>query len=559
MKNLFFIALILLIGCSSSRKTPCFISLKPVGEKRFKIEKNQKSFYYLTSLQKNASKNYLVTVDNDKGTIYKYDFESRQLVSTYTPTQCANFQDIFGKRKRKYLISEMNYINDDSIFLRFHLLYFNFKEKADSTFMLIDSRGNVKNIDSYKNVPILATENKNIDVDTCLYFAYPSDYNNYVSSQKIYLRPMERWGAPTIGDSVFKLKPTTIGGHMDLKYPEGKYISHKVYYPDIEIGHYYPKTFAEPLPILIDKCRVLYAWGYTSKVIIYDFIKHKIIKESKIGSNLIDSIPSSATRFREADNWKLPKYGRVYYDSIHHHYYRIIRHAPLEGASSREINHPQYTFTVCDTNFNVVGEGILPLELGKEGKFIPIFVSNGVYFWNREKSEQLEDSTVFTFYQIEFLKDSKQDKLKKEILSQRTMLRADIKEEGLLNYLHKELKIGAEKQALLLIPLEHSCATCVENVGKYIQENIVYIQSKGIKVVLISSNSSNARAYIEKYNTDENKDFFVIDDKNKILNYLTPWVNPRWLVVTGDKVIEDIIFNPSEIPLLEKSVNYYKK
>ena len=556
---LIIVTLCLLLGCSTHKNMGNYIELKPIEEKYFSIEPNQNSFYYLTSVRKENDSLILIAVDNQKSTIYKYNFDSGRLMSTYTPTECDSFKSIFGKKKRKYHISEIDYVNSDSIFLRFHFLYFNGKEKADSTFMLTDWKGNVKNIYSYKNIPIVATENGKMDEDTCLYFAYPSDCRNYLSKSKIYLRPLQRWGAVTIGDSIFVKKSVTIGGHLDLSYPKGKYIPHKVYYPDAMIGHFYPQSFAEPLPIFVRNNTILYAWGYTPKVITYDFAKHNATKKGNIGSYIFDTIPYSHTKSNDHNDWKWAKYGRVFYDSLHHNFFRIIKQAPREGAKSQEFNYPQYTFTVCDTNFNVLGEGLLPSEIGKNGYIIPIFSDKGIYFWNREKTEKYKDTAIFTLYQMTFLKDADNKKLIAAIKTEREKLTKGNIDEGIINYLYKEIKITGKREGLILIPIENSCSACISKIAKYIKDNKAYLEKKEIKIILIGNNNALIESFMQLSEQKKENNIILIDDKNKILNYLSIWVNPRWIVIDGQKIVEDKILNPGEIPLIENFVKNFKK
>lgn len=500
----------------------------------------------------------LSLLDFTNNRLVKYDFSKRTLksVSNLVPV---SFATEFRKPAKVHVLFAQP-LAGDSFVLALNPVYLNLGVKMNDFAMIYNSKTNQASYFTSENYPGPTVQNP--------FFPRYNSLTPRFSRTNMIDRKRNRWilnFGPWIGvvpgDSLFEAQNYEMAGYYDLNDPDKPLTMLPIHAPKHTGDGYYPKDFAKLKAAVTHDHKYLFGFPYLNQCYLYNPDNGKVDTVA-LGSSIVESIPASRVPYENKPNaaypkaypWddlSLPQYSMIYYDEYRYRYYRLLRHP--SGSSGAA-----YTLVIADTNFQVIGETLLPEELTPPFERFSVFCApDGVYFWNPAKTSAYANSYVFTRLNFKPTSKPAARELRKALAARAEANKPAGK--GLADYLSQKHKLEPQNDALLLVPVDNSCASCEDNVLKYFADSVFAAGNDGPRLVLIAANPSEIENALHKHGLEPYRDRILTDPKRQFLRYAEDWINPRWLVFKDGAQTEDVILNPDQIPGLPDRVRQWRK
>ncbi len=424
---------------------------------------------------------------------------------------------IISKMELPERIDIAQFRNSDSLFV----LLLQEDYSYDSCLYLFDINGKVKKVYSFYNDSNFRAFFKPGNKDSSLYttnidYLYSKNDNFYFSVSKLYF--------DLINDSSFNAVKTPIVGHFNIK-SEKFYFDSIFQYPDLKPNQLLSKGYLFP-PMQIVKDKLLVGFFYTPDVYIYS-IKTKSLEQKELKSLFLDSIKYSGTSPYELENF----YGYFYYDKYKEMLYRYVY--PVENIQ---------TLQMFDTNFNIIGESILPKDMRRL-----LITEDGYYSVNLKKTFSSEDKIIIDKYEISVIdvnKDSfiisnnflqSKDTIDEtcEVITQKNDIQ---KVNDLNNYLLQ--KINENSFAAMIVPVFRSCHNCVDMLLTNYGVNLKSFSENHVYLIAVGENVAGIKDKLNEFGISTLTPTVIIDTNTEV--YENTFYNPslEHLVITKNNKVE---------------------
>ncbi len=528
MKQNFIIFIILLLTSCVQKKISNIVVFEHIEDYKIPLTKKGKSLPYAVDFHEFDTAKIL-SVYYNYPEIVSYNLETEKIIERIS----INY---FSFTK----LLAFNYHNSDSIFLIFNAAY-NKNYSHDSTILMINSSGEIKDNISLKGAPVWCSENPVFKRDSVAFTTlFLNDF--FYKKDKLFFHLLN-YTSKEPGDVGFLKNKFPLGGHIDIK--DKKFTEHDISYPYFEDNRYYQNA-THPYTCFTHNNTIIYAFRHTGNLIEYDFENRKRTMHY-VKSSLVDSIKPDTIIL---DNNYGAVYQQLYYNSYEQKYIRIVKLQVDKKASPYLKNHPKFSLMLLDTNFNVLGECIFP-----EGfSFFPmLFTKEGIIIRNIEKNTK--DSIVFSLFKLNTIKGTKKQLLKHVNFQPKNIP----KETGIEAYLEKKHYLNKEKMVVILLPINRSCLPCVNYVCKYYSDSINILKENNVFLILNSSNKESISLLLEENNISENLPNLLFDENNDYLNYIEGFFNPKVIFVKNNEIVEEKIYEPNDLYFLHDEISDFIK
>ncbi len=481
-----------------------------------------KSGFAITSYHKTASAESL-WLSTNKGNLFGYDLKTGKEIGKITLNDAK--------------LMSFNYKSEDSIFV-FYNAGHNPEYRHDSVLLRINAKGDILQDYSFKATPALCCERE---------MNRATQYYSYLRFQEVKVEDNNLFVLFGKLNSANNTNNAPISGHFDIT--TGQYYEHKgVDYPFYEAKHY-PNSYSSVHIELTPEGNALYGFAYTPSILEYD-LKLKTTILHPVQSVLADTVYPAKQEVKNEFNFAQPKYSHLYYDKY-------------KGQILRFVQQPEklygkffYTVVLMDNKFRTVAEGFFPELLSPSDCF---FTEKYLISYNHKKTVLSKNKLIFSVYRIK-LEGSTPKVLK------RKLKKHEIKKEGGGDYIDfiKEYKYNTSPNnnfAIVAIPYDRSCPTCVAETFKFFGINKEAMKGLGMSL-LVSGQRQEQILY-------EMKEAEILPDSNVIFldladNYMKyhhkkfDIYNPRLTIVKNGKIVHDKVYNPSEMIKMQEKMRDFR-
>ena len=398
------------------------------------------------------------------------------------------------------MLFNFHYINNDSIILQYDRNYY---DSFDSSIMLINDKGKIKQIYSLKNSGAFCSENPEMYNNDNAVYLTPNFYEQLVYKDgKIFLN-FERKGC--VGDPAYEGIPFT--GYINMK--ENKYYPIKIEYPDIiyDGKHLFPPHDKRIFSLLAPDGDILYAFKYTPTILKYNTETGEI-KKVQIKSTVFDTVYSfsSEKNFPKGLDFQMPypEYFLIKYDKKNNRYTRSIVLPAGYGKF-------KFISVIADTAFNFIAEGLLPK-----------------HSMSADYNNNYKDGT------------------NKEIIKQiKLMYSREIINKPLTDYVKTFGKINEKNYTAIFSWIDGSCESSIDGLLKYYELNEFFFIKNNTFLFLISTDKNYVDKLLKQHKLTNyiNRNIFI-DTLYKFGSYTNYEIlnSPRVIKVRKNKILTDTIF-----------------
>ena len=317
-------------------------------------------------------------------------------------------------------------------------------------------------------------------------------------------------------------------------------------------GYFWSYDYQRPRGVWVDD--YLYTF-FGSEPILHQYnSKTEEIKKIEIPFSTIDPIVPYPDGAKDVnyDPYK-SQYWDLFYLPAKKHFIWTARVACDSNDSplASDIMNFVYSFVVFDTDFNKLGEGIMPEGFGwnitpyKEG------------FLLLKRGSENREYTYFTYS----ISEGKANFLTELINARRARMNEKVKRlpenEAFLQYF-KELigEKAASHQKFIIIP-DASCPSCVPLYANILGTYTRKLNEKSIATILVNNIDKDNKKFLELINTAQknsplpviNESIPIYEDSKRLYqNYFDLWINLRYVEFDAQgKIIYNKIINPGDI------------
>jgi hypothetical protein len=434
----------------------------------------------------------------------------------------------------------------DSVFLFFNAGY-RPNYNHDSTLIMINRQGEIKDSYSFDGAPVKQANAKQIDHPDVLpieagKIKYPKNiliYTGYgfdkllYQNKKLFVK-FNSCCNPRY-DSILDEHFVPAGGHIQIE--ENKFYAHGVRLPSFKAG---TKTYSDDYKAfgnmaLDQNGNPVYAYQHTPNLFRY-ILDDNTVERHVMRSVLIDTIkpvekPNENQKFVEGS------YSQFYYNKYDGNYYRSF-YLPIQQDLPPALKNIRRSgIIISDSTFTKLGEGLMPqTHVATQAIFTP----EGVWFI---KKDAANDSLIYTRFSFEFKKMSKEDFI-------RSVRKFDyddvpVAQEDIEQYAKEFLDPQTDKFGMVLVPAS-SCPICVLWVLDYYKENESLFVERGVHLIL-AGNKSIQNQYLMQTQIDTSSSNLHFDTEEIHLNYIEKFINPRFSFFKEGELTFDTIYNPTSL------------
>ena len=531
IKNI-LIFVILLFITSCTQKQLSIVVFEHVKDYELDLTKQGKNIPYIVQIRELDTATILHVYYNYPE-IVSYDLKTEKIIEKIDINFFENQQ-----------LLSFKYHNKDSIFL-----FFNAAENSgynhDSTILMINNKGDINKSYSFEGAPVWCSENPRYPRDSV---AYASQLFRILSfyKGKIFV-PLKKYTRQGTGDSLFFVNTFPLGGHIDIK--QDTFISHHLFeIPFYKIGNYYPKAIGIQMIEISNNGNILYYFTHTDVILEYN-LKNKTVISHRAKSFFVDSI---SPKNKPTENYSDGYYSFMRYNPYRKQYVRTVILPTPEHASNYQKNVPKFSLMLLDTNFNVLAEGIYPENVGARN-----FMKDGVLSYNRKATMENNDGKIiFSLYKLNVTESTDAELLKQMNETPDDMPKAT----GILSYLKTVHNFKqSSKSAVILVPIDRSCLSCMNYVCKYYADSLSFFQDNNIFLILSANNPERINLLRKETGIQDNSENLFIDDKNEYLKYIELYTNPKLIFIENNKIVLDSVYNPTALYFLDEDIKTFIK
>ena len=469
-----------------------------------KIKRSFVKYYY-------DENNDIITIfkipveDNYYKSIYKIDYSAKtgKIIAIDTLT----YPTIFHYTPYTYKI-----IGENRILYEFQSVVKDNKFVYDSSIVVADFDGNIKKIYELIGSDLPSSSNTlSIDRDIS-----PRIMDNIYlplcikdSLLFVFFQPNGNY----LGEYSQKLVP--IAGYLNLN--TGEYKKLNVFYPDINFGYEFQNRMEGEFSVIFaHNGDLLFSFKYTPNVILCNY-KTGETKKIIINDPIIDSVykfenkedvPTVITNLPFPQNWT------IVYDKYRHLYYRVTW-LPVGEYNGKSI------LTVLDTNFNVVGQQIIPFQFLITPLKDKILL--GGYFVKFNYTDGTNTQLI--------------DELKKYEIKPNTSITVE-------KYFKKR-KIKIKNDTVMVLWHDAMCNGISEGMIDFYIKNKKALKPKNQKLLVVTQNPQ----VIEYVKSQDTKNIFI-DSTDAISNCVNSPHRanmPVFMFFRNKKLVKDTVYNISSV------------
>ena len=363
------------------------------------------------------------------------------------------------------------------------------------------------------------------------------------------------------GDSVFEQGTFRLVGTFDLTQPNLAIRFLPLQNPRVPTTRYFPKSFTSPSVCIGSNGSWVFSYAYSDQVFLYH-PEAAALDTYSMPSSLIDTVrplakptSSSAPANYPMDDLSLPAHKLILYDPYRYQYIKLCRIPMGPYGGSNQL--PAYSLILADTAFRVIGEALLPDELVPPYDRFALFPApDGLYCWNPARTSAYDDRYVFTRLDFKPTRKPAAKTLRRHLAQQAAASKPQGR--GLPDYLRRNHQLTLENEAVLLVPVDNSCASCKDFVLRYYADSVLATGATGPRLLLLAADATAIEQAIATHGLAPYRERILTDPRRLALRYVPEWINPRWVVVRGGQLATDAVLNPTEIYTLPNRVRRWR-
>ncbi len=464
--------------------------------------------------------------------IYVYNLDTKKL------------EQSIPLKKGKPLLS-FNVQSKDSIFVLYNSGYY--LEYTDSILQLIDEDGDIRRVYGFDNKSFKSIDNEVDKKD--MYTVHTIFHRMPYKNGKLYFL-ISKYYSYQLGDSLGRAAKIPPAGYINTKTGELNFINFPFFFPPK--GYYYPQAYSHYFISLAHNGNPLLLAKYSNLIMEYNVQQNKLNKHY-LKSFIVDTI----TPEKDKSKCGQLKFRRNQ-GSLRQLFYDKYRNIYIRPVLLPQKQYDNYTLVIADTNFNKLGEGVLPQKL------VPstiLFSKKNILFWNLTETYKNAGKLVFTQVTIEKDELNKQNlidslNLKIKDSSTCTYNKGNVTNNSISKFLKKYLK--EKTYAILIVPYMYSCPSCKKYAVLYYSLNKERFFKNNVFLMFDSENVPVLKSYLISFNLNINRKYVLTDTLGIYKNYLKDDIfNPRVVVVCENEVVYDKTYYPKELKKMDSVLNEF--
>ncbi len=436
----------------------------------------------------------------------------------------------------KHQVWSINYHNKDSIFVVYNAAQSE-NYNHSGTIVMINSLGELRKSFSLAGLPVKCNECGSINTNNLEYIANIYGELPYFKS-KLYIQ-LQSWNFK-LGDTLYGNNKHPVSASLDLTKNSAEI--HPIYIAN-KTGCFYPKR-SKVISNCVNKYgNLIVGFNTSSRIQEFNPISNTTTSH-QIKSVFGDTIYPQNQIIKTQDDYSQISFQELYYNKYQNSYLRISRLALPLKVSLKEKRDPDYGITMLDSNFNILGECVLPKGLSPTCYFSKV----GVSFWNKEESKK-NNSICFNTYSINFQKSNHLDILKD--IRKRDTIQYEL---GIYAYIKNNFKTPAGKFITVFLPIKQSCKPCIDHITQYVVEKQ---KNMSLYFILASDSKSDILDYIKQYNIQINNKLWI-DDNLKYIKYFENTIfNGFVTFIENNNVIMEIPIIPGNLEKIKLEISKF--
>lgn len=518
--------LMVLVSCTSPKNQPLLIfeGSKSVSLHNVKGVSAFPSYYYT-----DGDSTVLTLSADGEHKIVRYHLESGKVLS-----------EIPLSLFEHYNTMAINDRGRDSLFIIFNASSISQYHFHDSVFVMIDYEGNLKEIFSFRDVPV------------------PASYNTFNSYNDRVFAPTAFQPVPyhkgklhfsfqyfgEMSDPHFNTNHRPLGAAFNLESKKFEIYALPDRFPFIDSTTYYSINYELIRFSLSEEGEPLLGFSYSPLFYKYN-TETKRFSSFKIQSSLVDTVYPIKSKNRVSSIIHQAEYHNIWYDKFRNKYYRLVKLPVSEEATPYRRNKPKYALIVTDENFVKEAEGILPDSCAT---FPFIITKEGIWLRNTNNKNKIQ----FILYQLKTKTDTKQqlDSI------YRSKTKTEIANYGIKPYINNYF-VMPENASITLIPVDLGCHSCAHEMTEFYTNNQNYFTDNSQYFILAGVSEFTMTPFLQSFNIKDSMPNLYIDKNGLYLYYLEEFNNPRHIVIKDGKTVEDKIYKPTETYVLQRKIKEY--
>lgn len=468
----------------------------------------------------------------------------------------------------KYL-RQKNYINRDTILIGFfENSIFGWQENdiyiIDASLRLVDSLP----FDDY-----VVYQESVVEPEKSLTVYFSSIYSKLEYSERKVFGTVVPYNF-SFGDSIYRdhnFRPK-FAGHWQNQ--DGSYVfkGHSVLFPDWVYTQPYVCSSSSAMRRAINhKGNPVYSFEMTPEYVEYDMTSGET-RSYRVPSAFLDTVrpvpldENGKPEFKSQFNPREGSFFQFYFDPWRQQYIRLIKLPPDSSKGPEGINVWRYALGIIDTNFNLIGEGILPeaMQPKLETTNWPRMVirPDGLYFYDHPATEaaNANGEKGLVYARLDWTVTGKNiyadyfERRKKNREGKAAPKAGD----RLAAYLKEQHGVGTENQLVMLLPLQEACPYCRGFVLDFYKQFRAEHPDKPFYLVAVASDTSVTNELLfRKHGLAPGDPYLITDPRNDLKRYAAKFINPRLLIYKDGKKQTDQNLPPAEVESVPGTISRY--
>jgi hypothetical protein len=420
--------------------------------------------------------------------------------------------------------------------------------RHDSLVWLLDAQGNVRRVydlaSPYLRGPWLETQQH----DSLLYMFYLNQLTLQVTGNRV-LFPLTTFGRETYGTTHFHARLWPAGGHLDPV--SGTFVPHESVHllpPDTLGSGLWPDEYGYPMILPTHDQQVLYAFTNHDTVWRYDPITGRAEQQLMaapfgytLSPTLTGKAPSQLNRMPD------PYVVNVLYDPYQAAYVRIHSYGCHPPGQKR------WLVNYYDHQLQFQGAGLLPLDIDPRSCFATPFGLGAV-----DDSDYGQTGTV----KIRYLRPVPVEDWEAAPIAYQSCAapkKANFDPQVVLGYLRDQWPMADSQlysatTCYLIVPTDNTCPACMESVKAYLKALVEADKAHYLRVILAGEGLAAIRSAMQTNSPFEIPETVRFDSTNAYLDRLGSFINPRFMVLRGEELIQDEVLEPDVVDQLPRLV-----
>ena len=528
MQRLLLLFLVL-AGCARVPQTFSEIQFSPVGTLSFPVTPDQTWGSRGQQIFYQDGKSYLASYDEPRKEISIYDISQKSRVALIPVSPFKSSRDN---------IWFFHVHNLDSVFVHFNASYHpNYWH--DSTLMLLDVQGKIKDVFELTSAPVWTEANPDISPDAAYYTAGVAlGYQN----GQLWI-PMTRWSLG-IGDTAFSNPATHPLGLLHIDTSPDSFSFHPFVTP-ARPGEYFPFQTNMPRFTANANNNPIIALIHSPNLWV---LNSTGAQQFRLPSIAFDSMPplSVGVPISREERNIAPGSGLYFspkYDPFRNVYWRSMNY-PIDSAEEAGMStRARSGVVLADEHFQVIGEGLMP-----EGYVFGFPVPEGVALRRLPQGEStVQDSITFEIFSYEILKHASI-----KAYREKAIVPGDKKKPGgWAAYMNQAHGLSDGDFAVLFVPAENGCKGCLDFMLDYFRRQNNAVASRPIYCVVAGRDGNTVSRKLAENSLTPQTPRLLTDPSGRYMEYVgMDFLQGRLLLFSDGVLVGETVMQPSELELI---------